>query len=157
MITSYTLFKFLHVVSVIVWVGGIGTLTVLYTQLSRLQDRATLLALLRTSGFVGRVLTGPAAALTLIAGIVTAVSVGLDFGMLWLTWGFIGILASIVWGATFVRMTVAAIEKLLKAELEAELADSGPLQRLQRRLTLGNLVNLLILLSTVAVMVFKPA
>ena len=156
MFTTYTILKFIHVTGAIIWVGGISTLTLLYTQLSRLEERPTLAALLKTSSFVGRIVVGPAAVLALLAGIATAASVGMDFGMLWLTWGFMGFLLSIVWGATFVRWTMAALQKSASSAGEAGVGAKLRLQQLQRRLTFANVVNLLILLSTVAAMVLKP-
>ncbi len=151
--SSYLLFKFLHVVGAILWVGGISTLTMLYVQLGRLQDRSALTTLLQTSGFAGRVIVGPAAAITLIAGIATAVTAGFDFGMLWITWGFMGILLSIILGATLIRRTTNGIAQVVAA---TAMPDSTKLRALQSRLTGLNLLNLLILLSTVGAMVFKP-
>jgi len=83
--STYLLFKFLHVVGAILWVGGISTLTVLYLQLGRVEERTTLASPLKTSSVAGRVIVGPAAAITLIAGIAATVTAGFDFGMLWIT------------------------------------------------------------------------
>lgn len=151
-ISSYLLLKFLHVIGAILWVGGISTLTILYSQLGRAQESTTLTTLLRVSGFAGRVIVGPAAAITLIAGIATAVIAGFDFGMLWITWGFMGILLSILLGATLIRSTTAGIAQVATA---ASL-DTRRLQALQGRLAGLNVLNLLILLSTVGAMVIKP-
>ena len=151
--SSYLLFKFLHVVGAILWVGGFSTLTILYLQLGRIQERSTLTSLLQMSGFAGRALVGPAAALTLIAGIATAVTAGFDFDRLWITWGFMGILLSIVLGATLIRRTTNGIAQVVAATVTP---DSSKLRALQGRLTGLNLLNLLILLSTVGAMVFKP-
>jgi len=50
------LFKFLHVVGAILWVGGISTLTILYLQLSRVAERTALASLLQTSSVAGRII-----------------------------------------------------------------------------------------------------
>lgn len=157
MLSTYTLFKFLHVVGAILWVGGISTLTVLYLQVTRVQDWPTIGALLRASAVTGRALVGPAAALTLVAGIATGATGGLDFGMLWLTWGFVGILASIALGATLIRRTTTAMDRIVAdATSGNSTTEKGQLRALQQRLTRLNLLNLLILLSTVGAMVLKP-
>jgi uncharacterized membrane protein len=152
MFSTYALFKFLHIVGAIVWIGGITILTLIYTRLTRTQERSAVAALAQVSSFAGQAIVGPAAALTLIFGIVTAATAGFEFSMLWITWGFAGIIASIALGASLIRRVVAEIGKLATA---AEPHDPR-LRALQGRLTLLNLVNLLILLSTVGAMVFKP-
>jgi uncharacterized membrane protein len=152
MFTTYSLFKFLHVVGAIGWVGGVSLLTVIYTRLTRAQERSVVAALAQVSGFAGGAVVGPAAALTLIFGIATAANAGFDFGMLWITWGFTGILLSIALGAIFIRRVIAEIGKLATT---AEPNDPR-LRAFQGRLTLLNLVNLLILFSTVWAMVAKP-
>jgi uncharacterized membrane protein len=152
MFTIYTLFKFLHVASVIVWLGGISTLTVLNMRLAREQDRSVLLAMLKQSDFYGKAIIGPTMALTLIAGIATAANVGMNFGSLWITWGFLAIFASIALGATLIRSVNGKLGKL------ALVAEPGEprLRALQRQLGTLNLINLLLLLSAVGAMVFKP-
>jgi uncharacterized membrane protein len=84
---TYNLFKFLHVAGVIVWLGSVTTLTLLNARLAR--DSANgdgAAALARVTGAFGRTVVGPAAGLTLIAGIVTAIVGGLEMGALWITW-----------------------------------------------------------------------
>jgi uncharacterized membrane protein len=152
MMSMYTLFKFLHVVGAIVWIGGISTLTVLYAQLARTQERSTVAALAQVAGSAGQLLVGPAAAVTLLAGIATAATAGFDFGMLWITWGFAGVLASVALGAGLIRRTTAEMGQLVTTAAPVD----GRLQMLQGRLTLLNLLNLAILLSTVWAMVVKP-
>jgi uncharacterized membrane protein len=152
MFSTYALFKFLHIVGAILWIGGISTLTVVYARLARSQDRSAVAALAQLARFAGQALVGPAAAVTLLAGIATAATAGFDFGLLWITWGFAGILASIALGASLIRRTTAEMGQLATAAAPIE----GRLSTLQGRLTLLNLLNLAILLSTVWAMVFKP-
>jgi uncharacterized membrane protein len=153
MFTLFTLFKFLHVLSVIVWIGGVLTFTVLNLRLTLEQDRGVLAALQRQSNFFGRAVIGPAAALTLIAGIVTAVSAGFDFGALWITWGFVAILISLILGATLIRMTNNNLGALVTSAGSSDVT----VHAAQQRLALLNLLNLLLLISAVAAMVLKPS
>jgi uncharacterized membrane protein len=152
MASYFTLFKFIHVTAAILWIGGASTLGVLNARLAREEDRAALATLLRQANFLGRAILGPAAALTLIAGIATAVSVGFDFGALWITWGFIGVFGSMLLGATFIRRANVRLGELVST-VEPE---NSRLSALQRRIALLNLINVLLLLSTVGAMVFKP-
>ncbi len=64
MFTLFALFKFLHIASVVVWLGGVCTLTVLNLRLTREQDGNVLSALLQQSNFFGKAIIGPASALT---------------------------------------------------------------------------------------------
>ena len=153
MLSTYTLLKFLHIVAAIVWIGGVCTLTVLYTRLTRLQDRRAIAAVAQVSGFAGQVVVGPAMALTLIAGMTTASTAGFSFGALWITWGFSAVIVSIALGAIFIRRTTAQIVTLAATAEPTDQRMNG----LQGRLTLFNLLNLAILLSTVWVMVAKPS
>jgi uncharacterized membrane protein len=152
MYTIYNLFKFLHVAAAILWIGGVCTLSLINLRLARKQDRTALASLSRQSGFYGRAIIAPAAAVTLIAGIVMVASSGLNFGALWITWGFAGLFGSIALGAAFIRRVTEALVELAPAAAPAD----PQVIALQRRLATLNLINLLILLSTVGAMVFKP-
>ena len=112
-----------------------------------------LAVLQRQTDFFGRVVIAPAAGLTLIAGIVTAVSAGFDFGALWITWGFVTILVSLVLGATLIRVTNNNLGELVTTTGVSD----APLHSAQQRLALLNLLNLLLLISAVAAMVLKPS
>jgi len=79
-----------------------------------------------------------------------------DFGMLWLTWGFVGIIASIALGATLIRRTTAATNTIETTDNVDNAEGMERLRALRQRLTGLNLLNLLILLSTVGAMVLKP-
>jgi uncharacterized membrane protein len=152
MVTLYTLFKFLHIVSAIVWIGGVSTLSLLNFRLSRLNQPQALQALSRESNFYGRAVVGPAAALTLIAGIVTATQMGVSFSSLWITWGFTAIFCSFILGATLTRITTNKLNKLS----QLSTATTQQVSAVQNRLAVLNILDVLLLLSTVGAMVFKP-
>jgi uncharacterized membrane protein len=149
----YILFKFVHVAAVIVWMGGAAALTLLNLRVATLQDRQTQADLAELSSFYGRAVLGPAAALTLVAGVLTAGVGGLDFSTFWITWGFAGIAGSILLGAIPVRRATAA----LAAYAGAGAAGDADRQAAQRQLMAWSLANLALLLSVVWAMVFKPS
>lgn len=151
MLNLYNLFKFLHIIGATVWIGGAFTLVVLNARLARSQNRAAMEGLAQASGFYGRAVLGPAAAITLLAGIGTAAFMGVRFTALWILWGLAGVFLSMLLGALFIGRTTAALSR----EVSNPQPDRGRLSALQGRLASLNLANLLLLLSVVAAMVFK--
>jgi uncharacterized membrane protein len=150
--TLYNLFKFVHVAAVIVWIGGMVTLGVINVRVTREGDRAALSSLSRQSAFFGSAIIAPAAVTTLIAGIVMVVDGDLGFDTLWIVWGLIVVVASILTGATLIRR---AGEEL--SELTSSVNPDGTrVAALQSRLRTLNMFNLLLLFSAVWAMVFKP-
>ncbi|MCC6166092.1 MAG: DUF2269 family protein [Caldilineaceae bacterium] len=147
--TLYTLFKFLHIAAVIVWLGGVATLSLVHLWLLAGPDRRDLLPALRLGLFLGRGVIAPAALLTLIAGTVMIANAGIPFSTLWIAWGLGGIVVSIAFGATFIRRATERLE-------QAVAADAPAIAPLQRRLVTYSFVNLALLLSVVWAMVAKP-
>lgn len=145
--------KFLHVVGVAVWVGGVVTLGVLNARVARVDDAAVVTELGRLSGWLGQRLLGPAAGVTLLAGLVTAGAAGISMTTPWIVWGFAAIVVTVALGSTVIRR---ANERL--AELLPSTGFEDPrVQRLRRRLARAGAVNLLILLSAIWAMVAKPS
>jgi uncharacterized membrane protein len=150
--TVYTLFKFLHIVGAIIWIGGAISVSIINARVAREQDGAMLAEMSRQSRFYGTAVIGPAAGLTLIAGIVMIAISGLGVP-LWVIWGFATIIVSVALGATLLRRSGEEL-----SEVAATATPGDPrLSTLQRRLATLNTVNVLLLLSGVWAMVFKPA
>lgn len=152
MFTIYTLFKFVHVLAVIVWVGGLTTIALITARLGREQDRSAQAAMSRQTAFLGQIVIGPSAGVTLIAGIVMVVDSGIGFDTLWIVWGLVGVVVSMGLGATVLRK---AGEQLNELAPTAEPGDPRVVA-LQSQLRVTGLFNLLLLVSVVAMMVFKP-
>ena len=119
----YEIFKFLHVLAAVVWVGaGVG-LFLLSVRLRASGDRSTLLALGRQSEALGKMLFMPAAMGTLLFGVLmVATEAHLSFLDLWILIGFGAVAASFVVGALMLQ---PADQKLtaLAAELGVDHAD----------------------------------
>jgi len=147
----YNLFKFLHIVAAIVWIGGVITAAIINALVAREKDRTALAAVARQSRVHGIVVLGPAAGVTLIAGIVMIAISGLG-APLWVIWGFAAIIVSMALGATLIRR---AGEEVSEMAARVEPGDAR-LSALQQRLVMLNIINVLLLLSAVWVMVFKP-
>ncbi len=153
MLTLFTLFKFVHVASVTVWVGGVAALSLLNLRIARNGEPAALFALASLSEFYGSTVIAPAAGLTLIAGIVMIAASGYALASLWVGWGFLVMIASMTLGAWPIRRASQA----LAAVAQAPAPDQARMAALCRRLAGLGLTNLLLLLSAVAAMVFKPS
>ena len=152
MFSVYNLFLFLHIVGAIVWIGASLTLTLLNWRAAATNDRPAMAALARHNAFIGGAVIGPAALLTLVAGVVMVLNARLSFGLLWISWGLGGVLLSILIGGFFVGRMGRELGRL------APTAEPGNARvvALQRRIGILSWVNLLVLLSAEAAMVFKP-
>jgi uncharacterized membrane protein len=151
--SSYELFKFLHVVGAIVWLGsGIGLL-MLNQQFVRARDHQGLLAIGQRTEGLGTRLFAPASLVTVGAGIVmVATTDSLGFGDLWILIGFAGLVLSGV-----AQMAVAAPAY---ARFQALVEEYGPESEdvavAARGMRLGNLLDIGVLLVVVWAMVAKP-
>jgi uncharacterized membrane protein len=149
----YDTFKFLHVVSAIVWLGSGVCLMVLMGSLRRANDGPALVGVTRQLDGLGKRLFGPASMSTLLFGVLTVlVSEGAwEFTDAWILIGLGGIAFSLV--------SVFRRNSLLK-KLNAALDDGGPANpefaANAKRVGMVNQVDLVLLFIVVAAMVFKP-
>ena len=150
--TTYLLLKFLHVLGVIAWVGGLLALVVLNARMAREGNGAVLATLGRQSGFFGRVVLGPAMAVTLLAGLATAGMARFPFTTLWIVWGLVGFIVSIAVGVIAVPRAAGELETVARGVAPDDPRLAGP----RNRLFALNAINLLLLASIVWAMVFKP-
>ena len=150
MLSAYNWLKFIHVAATAAWIGGFGAIAVLNALATRSAEPKEVATFLRYGRALGAWLAGPASGLALLAG-VGAMLVGHLAMPVWIIWGI---------GATvvFILIGVTALRPALTRLVAAADAGSSPdeirrLLRHQRRLLA---VNLLVLLSAVWAMVFKP-
>lgn len=150
----YDLAKFIHLLGAIVWLGAGATFQILNARLARANDHAGIAAMATQGAWFGKVVFSTAAAVTLVAGVVTVLASdgAWSFSQVWVTWGFVGVALSIVFGAVLTDRTA----KELAAAVETSGVDAPEVARLQRRLGLYGGLDLLILVSVVAAMVWKP-
>jgi uncharacterized membrane protein len=149
---AYLLLKFLHVLAVSVWIGGIVALVVLNGRMAREGDTSMLAALGKQSEYFGRSVLGPAMGIALLAGFGAAGVGRFPFSTLWIAWGIIGFVLSIIIGVVAVGRASGALSEAARQGGHGNPA-VAPLR--QRLITL-NVVNLLLLASIVWAMVFKP-
>jgi uncharacterized membrane protein len=150
--TIENLFHFLHQLAAIIWLGGILAVNVLQVRIGRGNDRAAQASLLRQSDLYGRAVIAPAAVVVLLTGLVLVLQDDISFSEFWVVWGLTAVFLSLALGATLIRATNAELRRLATATT----ADNPRWPRLQRRAATLYGINLLLLLSVVWAMVFKP-
>lgn len=148
----YDLFKFIHVLGAIVWIGAGVTFQILNARLARASDAAGIAALASQGEWFGKAVFSTAAGVTLVAGIVTTLVGDIGFGSLWVTWGFVGVALSIVFGAVLSERTARELDEAVTADG----AGSPRVAAIQSRLGLYGAIDLAVLVSVVAAMVWKP-
>jgi uncharacterized membrane protein len=144
----YNLLKFIHIVSVTLWIGGLITIFLLNLRMSRAGQSAAVAALGQHGQFFGMAMFGPAALLTLLTGIGMVLVANYSFGLPWISWGFAGAILSFILGG---GLTAGTARRMAKE------SDPAVIAKLRGRMTMFAVLNMLILLSVVAAMVFKPA
>lgn len=96
----YPIVKLLHVVAATIWVGGGFTMILVGTLADRANDQETLMALLKATAKLGKLLFMPSSLATLVSGLIMT-SVWTGFSELWVIIGLCGYAAAFVTG-TFV-------------------------------------------------------
>jgi len=148
----YGMFKVVHVLSVVVWIGGATALATVQGRLARARDRVTLAAMLPHSIRFGQTMGGPSSILVLLSGIAMVIVGKIGFRPLWVSWGFAGILLHFVFGAVVMRKRTMS----LAAALSATPPDDARIAAAGRSVHVGTLIYLLIMTSVIVVMVLKP-
>lgn len=151
--TLENLFHFLHQLSAIIWLGGVIAINVLQLMVSREREPAAIGPLLHRTDLYGRAVIAPAAIFTLITGLVLIAQMDdVAWDDLWVLWGVGGMVVSVLLGATLIRATNADLRRLA--------ASPGGLdpqwEARQRRIATLYGINVLLLLSILWVMIFKP-
>lgn len=148
---AYSLIKFIHILAVIIWLGGAFVMSMLNYLLARKKDITGLIALSKYAEFMGKFIISISAAVTLLTGI--SMSVFLGFGWpFWVIWGFWIIILTSILGATVMRRMSGKINTVARSED----IDYHKLQAMQRRFFIWNVIIIILLFSAVWVMILKP-
>ncbi len=109
---SYQVYKALHVVAAVIWVGGDVTLTTLGIVFERRNDGPTLQALGRMGPWVGTRVYTPALFAVLIFGIAVMEKGNYDWwGVFWIDFALVGWLVAGLVGVGFVGPELGRIDK----------------------------------------------
>jgi uncharacterized membrane protein len=151
-LNAYGFLKFLHVVSVIVWVGGVAALSVVAWRMRNERDRQALTALVRQASTYGQRVAGPASFIVLLTGPIMVGMAHIGFGTFWVLWGFAGLTAHFWIGATALRRRTSALLRLASRGS----GDDSAILVAARSLWSAQLIYLAIMAAVVAAMVLKP-
>lgn len=150
-----TLAKFLllvHVVAVIVWLGGAFMLGLLFERAQRSKDESTVLGLARMGEFLGKAVFNPAGIITLAAGVWLVIEADFEFSEAWISIGFLGIATGAILGMAFYPKAFRQVQ----AGIEADGLLSNDTLAALRRLRLVSTLEWAFLVVVVWAMVFKP-
>jgi uncharacterized membrane protein len=151
-VNAYGFLKLLHVVSVIVWVGGVAALSVVAWRMRNERNREALTALVRQASTYGQRVAGPASFIVLLTGPIMVGMAHIGFGTFWVLWGFAGLTAHFWIGATALRRRTSTLLQLASGGS----GDDAAILTAARSLWSAQLINLAIMAAVVAAMVLKP-
>jgi uncharacterized membrane protein len=151
-LNSYGVLKLLHVLAVVVWVGGVAGLSVVTWQVRGERNREALPALLRQASAYGQRIAGPASFIVLLTGPVMVGMAHIGFRTFWVLWGFAGLTAHFWIGATALRRRTSALLQLASSGS----GDDAAILSAARRLWYAQLIYLAIMAVVIVAMVLKP-
>ena len=151
MINATNIFKFLHVLSAIVWVGGGVMLQVFFARARKAGPEAAA-TINEYAEFTSQRVFMPASAAALVFGIATVIAGKYSWSDAWISIGIVGYLISAINGMAILGPTA----KKMKA-LVAERGPNDPVAtHMGRRMDLFGRVDLVVLVLVVFDMIVKP-
>ena len=114
----YALFKMVHVVVAVFWVGGGLLLVTLAFRAQRANDPDEIVTIARQAAFVGERLFAPAGLIVFLMGIAMMINTNWGWGHFWIVFGLLG------YAATF-SVGLLVLSPLAK-QITASAAENGP-------------------------------
>ncbi len=148
----YALFKYVHVLFAVVWIGGGALLTILALAAERKEDPMELVTVARQAAFVGEKVFAPAGLVVFLMGVAMMLNTDWGWGRFWIVAGLIGYAVTFVTG-------VAVLSPLAK-KIEVSAEQNGPtapvtMAMISRILVIAR-VDVAVLFLVIADMVTKP-
>lgn len=109
---TYDVYKLVHVLAALVWVGGGTMLVVLVLLTERENDPVALAALGKKAEFAGTRIFTPAGLVVVLFGVLMMMNGDLDWGQFWVIAGLVGFGLSFVTGAAFLGPQVKQLNEL---------------------------------------------
>jgi uncharacterized membrane protein len=144
--TKYELLLSIHLLAVIVWVGGSIFMLALGYHL-RSRDIETRVEYTRWTEWLAPRMIGPASVLVLVAGILLIDEAGYDFSDTFISIGLTGWIVSFLLGVGFYPRAGAKREKLIEQHGPAHEAVAASLQRVLTVATVDTLIVVLVVLD----------
>src|SRR5688500_2349589 len=136
----YTVLKFLHVLSVIAWIGGVFTLLLLNRLFAKAGEPSAMRTLGQQGGALSMRVFMPSMLTALITGIGLVQVGNLSFHSLWIVWGMAAVVVAFLLGGVIAGGTARKLGK----QLAAGEIDPARAAVVQRRLVWFAMLNLLV-------------
>jgi uncharacterized membrane protein len=150
--SAYTVYKALHVVAILVWVGGDVTLTTLGIVFERRRDAGALAELGKMGAWIGTRVYTPALFAAFAFGVAMIEKGGLGWGSFWLDFAIAGWAVAMLVGVGFVGPELGRIDQAAQ-KLGPESAEVA--QRVKRLFTIFRFDTALLVLIAID-MTAKP-
>jgi uncharacterized membrane protein len=150
--STFQVYKMVHVVAAVIWVGGGATLVVLALLTERENDPRALASLGHKVEFIATRIYVPASLVVLLFGILMMVKVHFDWGQFWVVAGLVGFAVSFLTGVAFLSPQT----KKLNSLAEEKGVEAPETQAALRTLLLVARFDVAVLLLIVADMTAKP-
>jgi uncharacterized membrane protein len=105
----YVFFKFLHVASAVIWVGGALIMVILGARADRARDDAEIVHIVRLVAWSAERIYVPSSVATLVFGLIAAF-LGNLWGSLWVILGLIGVASTIALGVVVLTPRAKRVE-----------------------------------------------
>jgi uncharacterized membrane protein len=148
----YAVFRVVHVVVAVFWVGGGIMLTILGLRAERSNDPVEITTLVRQAAFAGEKLFAPAGLVVLLMGIAMMLHTNWGWGKFWVVAGLVGYAITFATGVGVLSPLAKKIDKLIEAKGPAAPETQAAVQRI----LLVARVDVAVLILVVADMVTKP-
>lgn len=150
---AYEVYKALHVISIVIWVGGDITLTTLGIVFERRRDGETMAALGKMGAWIGTRVYTPALFAALAFGVALIEKGGLGWGTFWIDFGLGGWAIAATVGVGFVGPELGRIDRAAQ-EFGPDSAEVG--RRVARLFTIFRFDTALLILIVLD-MTAKPS
>lgn len=148
----YALFRLLHVVLAVIWVGGGVLLTVLALRAQAANDPGEIARIASQAAFAGERIFAPAGGLVFLTGIAMMINTDWGWGKFWVDLGLLGYAATFTTGLA----VLTPMAKRVSALVTEQGSEAAETQEAIRKILLVVRIDITVLLIVVADMVTKP-
>jgi len=148
----YALFKAVHVLFAVIWVGGGTTMMVLGIRAQRANDTKNVVTIAQQAAFMGEKVFAPAGLVTFLMGIAMMLNTSWGWGHFWIVAGLVGYAATFLVGVG----VMSPLAKRIARSAEENGPEHPETMALIERILLVGRFDLAVLMLVVLDMVTKP-
>ncbi|HVU77871.1 MAG TPA: DUF2269 family protein [Gaiellaceae bacterium] len=148
----YALFKAVHVVFAVIWIGGGSLLIVNGIRAQRADEPKTVVLVAQQAAFAGEKIFAPAGLVVFLMGIAMMINTSWGWGHFWIVAGLIGYAATFVTGVA----VLSPLAKKIAASAEANGPEHPETLALIDRILFVGRIDVALLMLVIVDMVTKP-